>query len=366
MKQQTTAVALSGGIDSLVAACLLKESGHTVFGIHFVSGYESWPPPPAIEQQASSGPGGNCCRLPENHPLSTIKNMLGFEVWAVDCRSAFKREVVDYFIRSYLKGMTPNPCMVCNQRIKFGVLLQAALDLGAERLATGHYALPEEQPGKGYVLKKGKDKDKEQSYFLAMLNSSQLEKACFPLGSMTKEQVLGKAAERGLRPASARESQDICFVKQGHYIDFLAGHAGILQEPGEIVDTKGRVIGRHQGLHRYTIGQRRGINCPAEEPYYVVRLDAAGNRLVVGFKNELYSFSCRIQGTRWPAGRPDKPLRVHTKIRYRHQPAESEIFPEEKDRAVIKFSHPQPAVTPGQAAVCYQDERIVAGGWIYE
>ncbi|MFW5902027.1 MAG: tRNA 2-thiouridine(34) synthase MnmA [Thermodesulfobacteriota bacterium] len=337
---------MSGGMDSLVAAYLLKQAGHPVFGIHFISGYES----------------------PQENPAS-IEKALDIPIHVIDCRRAFKQEVVDYFIAAYQAGETPNPCMVCNRAIKFGHLMAAARELGAGRLATGHYALCETAGNGSFRLKKGADPQKEQSYFLAMLGREQLARAVFPLGGLTKQAVRETAKSGGLSPAAGHESQDICFTRGLHYLDFIAAHTDFRPEPGDIVDPSGRVIGRHQGLHRYTVGQRRGINCPAAEPYYVIRLDMSRNQLVVGFKDALYRSECRIRDVNWISAKPETPIAVTVKIRYRHEPAEASLIAEDaedEERAVIRFRQPQPAITPGQAAVCYQADTVVAGGWIHE
>ena len=343
MSEQPTAVAISGGMDSLVAAYLLKQAGHPVFGIHFRSGYES--------PQESLEPIGKALDIP---------------IHVIDCRRAFQQEIVDYFIAAYKAGETPNPCMVCNRAIKFGHLLKAARKLGAKRLATGHYAVCESASDGGFRLKKGADPQKDQSYFLSMLDREQLGRAVFPLGGLSKQAVKDIAQARGLSFAAGHESQDICFTRGNHYLEFISSRTDFRPEPGDIVDASGRRLGRHQGLHRYTIGQRRGINCPAAEPYYVISLDMARNQLVVGFKNELYRTKCRIRHVNWIAARPETPLGVTVKIRYRHAPAEASLIAEKENRAVIRFKQPQPAITPGQAAVCYQEDTVVAGGWIYE
>jgi len=360
---QTTAVALSGGVDSMVAAYLLKKSGRPVFGIHFLSGYET---PEAEDVYKGEYPDSGILDLPKTHPLSALKDMLGIEIWALDCRRTFRKKIVESFIDAYLKGETPNPCMVCNFVIKFGLMLEAARQKGASQLATGHYAICEKLTQNRYGLKKGHDKGKEQSYFLAMLSQTQLAHAYFPLGRLTKEGVSRIAASNKLEPVSGHESQDICFIKNMHYSHFLAEHAGLEPAPGEIVDVHGRYLGQHQGLYRYTIGQRRGINSPSTEPYYVIRLDTKNNRLVVGFKKDLYRYECKIHRVNWMRRRPEKSMHVMTKIRYRHDPAPSEIIPTGQDTAMIRFSRPQPAVTPGQAAVCYEGDQLAAGGWIYD
>ncbi|MFO7838477.1 MAG: tRNA 2-thiouridine(34) synthase MnmA [Desulfosalsimonadaceae bacterium] len=367
--KQATAIAISGGMDSLVAAHLLQQAGHRVFGIHFISGYERAQTPPLQEGCLRLPAGGDAkkhFRLPPQDPLAGLGRALGIDIMAVDCRRFFEEQVVNYFVNAYKKGETPNPCMVCNQKIKFGRLLEAALGLGAQRLATGHYAECEKTASGRMQLKKGRDPEKEQSYFLAMLDQRQLERACFPLGGLSKKKVAEIAAKHRLAPVSCRESQDICFTKGGHYLEFLSEHGGFTPAEGRIVDTEGRQIGIHKGLHRYTVGQRRGINCPASEPYYVIRIDTARNRLVVGFKEKLYRRQCSIRGTNWIAAKPAEALAVMTKIRYRHEPAASEIIPQAGGRALIRFKSPQPAITPGQSAVCYQGDSVVAGGWIDE
>jgi tRNA-specific 2-thiouridylase len=364
--RQTTAVAVSGGIDSLVAAFLLKRTGRPVFGIHFVTGYEHLPAPlpQDLEKTKECRPEPHLHPLPPGHPLAAAGAVLEMEIRLADFRKPFREKIIDYFIQTYQQGETPNPCMVCNQRIKFGALLETARAAGAEQLATGHYAVCEKSGGARFQLKKGKDPDKDQSYFLAMLEQDKLAAARFPLGALTKQEVTEIAAANGLAPAQERESQDICFARGGHYLDFILQHGNFQPAPGPIVDSAGTRIGTHQGLHRYTIGQRRGINCPAAEPYYVIRLDTASNQLVVGTKADLYRGQCRLRQVNWISGKPEKPLSVRTKIRYRHRPAESMLYPAEGDRALIRFNQPQPAVTPGQVAVCYQGDAVVAGGWI--
>ena len=343
----TTAVALSGGIDSLVSAFLLKEQGTDIFGVHFITGYESDP-----------GPGS--ARLRVSH----LSRLLHIEIHVIDIRKTFEKDVVDYFVHSYLSGTTPNPCMVCNRTIKFGIMLDEAVRLGAGRLATGHYARTGYDRENRIVLQAGVDPEKDQSYFLSMLNHRQLEQACFVLGERTKAEVRKIAAENSLQPIFKRESQDICFIRDQTCQDFLLSKLQTRPEPGDIVDAGGNRIGRHQGLFRYTIGQRRGINCPAVHPYYVLRLDAARNELVVGFKEALYRSQCHVSDMNWIMPRPRDPIRVKTRIRYRSRAVDSLLTPAGETNAVIDFETPQDAVTPGQAAVCYQGDAVVAGGWI--
>jgi tRNA-specific 2-thiouridylase len=358
--KETVAVAVSGGVDSLVTAHLLKKAGHPLFGIHFITGYEGYSPGILPDRTDSASP----FPLPGDHPVRAVGKALGIETFGIDCRACFKEIVVEDFIDSYKEGKTPNPCMRCNRLIKFGVLLAASLRLGADRLATGHYALLGREADGLFSLRKGRDPKKEQSYFLALLEQERLARALFPLGALTKREVRKIASENRLSGFAVRESQDICFTKGRHYLDFMTEHADCISGEGPIVDSGGRVLGTHQGLHRYTVGQRRGINCPASEPLYVLRLDISKNRLIVGPRKDLYQPDCSVRDVNWIRGKPDRPLSVTAKIRYRHDPVQAEIEPRQGHRAVIRFQRPQPAVTPGQGAVCYQGEEVVAGGWI--
>lgn len=336
-----TAVALSGGVDSLAAACILKEAGPVV-GVHFKTGYHSAP----------------------DEVVERIGQQLDIPIHIFDIASSFREAVVDYFIDAYMSGRTPNPCLVCNPAIKFGRVFDAARSLGAERMATGHYARIEMGVDAGPRLFRGRDPKKDQSYFLAFLSRPQLASAVFPLGGMTKAETRALVAKKGLQPASASESQDICFIRGTAYGDFLARHGNLTPEPGPIVDVRGRRLGEHKGLHLFTVGQRRGIDCPAEAPYYVVRIDRRENRLVVGFKEDLLSSECRVSGVNWIRPRPHAAMDASVRIRYRHRAAPARIIPLENDTALVRFQTPQSAVTPGQGAVFYVGEEVVGAGWI--
>ncbi len=356
----TAAVALSGGIDSLVAARLLKEQNVPVIGIHFVTGYESVKHGYKNSAQPENKPEAI---KDADHAMQRLARQIDIPLHIIDCRQAFEKQIVEYFIQTYRSGRTPNPCVLCNRVIKFGIALEAAQKLGADFVATGHYARVE-KTGRKTRLLKGADKKKDQSYFLAMLAPDQLSKAIFPLGSLNKDRVRQIALKYGLEPVSKQESQDICFIHGQNYADFLETRGKTRFEPGPIMDTDGNILGRHKGLHRYTIGQRRGINCPGPAPYYVIRIDPENNRLVVGFKNTLYKKYCYINEVNWLIPKPDEPVAVKARIRYRHNEADAVIYPGTGSSAVIRFAEPQAAVTPGQAAVCYQDDNVVAGGWI--
>lgn len=364
--KQTIAIAVSGGIDSLVSAYLLKKQGYHVIGIHFLTGYET---EPACQTKGQFFSKTDTQRSSPNKKsaadrFAQIENQIGIQVKIIDCSTEFKKKVVDYFIQTYLAGKTPNPCLVCNPSIKFGTLLDLARELGATHLATGHYARTKKDSEGRFHLFRGIDTRKDQSYFLAFLTQEQLSASFFPLGNLTKSEVKKLAQKIGLKPIIKQESQDVCFIKGNTYGEFLLLQTGFEAEPGLIQDVQGNIIGRHKGLHIYTIGQRRGINCPASEPYYVVRIDVDKNRLVVGFKKDLLSSECRIEGINWINQTPDSPIEVKTRLRYRSDAVPSTLLPENKHHATIKFKNPQMAITPGQGAVFYQDDEVLGGGWI--
>jgi len=337
----TTAVAISGGVDSLMAAYLLKQQGHHVIGIHFLTGFESKP----LNIEAVAEQVGIPCRI-------------------IDIGSAFKEKVVDYFVKTYLDGKTPNPCLVCNPSIKFELIFEYARSLGATQIATGHYARINRSIDGRYHLLRGVDQVKDQSYFLAFLNQKLLARAHFPLGSICKNDVRQMAAARGMQPAASNESQDVCFIKGQSYGDFLMQKTEFKPVAGDIVNQKGVILGRHPGLHLFTIGQRRGINIPATEPYYVLRLDRKNNRLVVGCKADTLSRQCRVEKLNWIQPTPAKPVRVHTRVRYRHRAVPSMLYPSGHSEAIVRFDQPQSAVAPGQGAVFYKGEEVLGGGFI--
>ena len=361
-----TAVAVSGGIDSLVAAYLLQKKGHTVVGLHFITGYET-DLVPETDPPATFPCGSQPFAFLEKRArrkLAPMAKRLGIDIDVIDCRKPFQSAVVDYFTQTYQAGKTPNPCLMCNPRIKFGTLLDKALASGADRLATGHYAVVSPDSKGRYHLYKGVDPLKEQSYFLALLTQVQLSMACLPLGRMTKSDVRRLAAEKNLIPAARTESQDICFVKSSRYGAFLDHQRDFAAQPGLIEDMQGRVIGRHPGLHLFTVGQRRGINCPAAEPYYVLRLDAPRNRLVVGWKQDLLSEGCTVDAINWINGSPGTTVPAEVRLRYRHKGVQAKVRPVSGTVAEVMFDMPQSAVTPGQGAVFYQGDRVLGGGWI--
>lgn len=346
---RTVAIALSGGVDSMIAAYLLKKEKYNLLGLHFLTGFEN---------QASA------TKKSDPNEIDRIGDQLGISVHVVDLSRDFNAMVVNYFTRSYLRGKTPNPCLKCNPAIKFGLLMDRARQLGASHLATGHYARILGGPDNRMRLLKGKDTRKDQSYFLAFLNQTQLAGSIFPLGGMTKDQVKKMAKEQNLTPLNTNESQDICFIKDGNYTDFLANQPGFQPRPGKIVDSSGNFIGTHQGLHQYTIGQRRGINCPSSEPYYVNRIDSKNNRLIVGNRSDLLSPECTVRSVHWIRVKPELPVQVRVRVRYRHQAVAAELLDKGRERVQVRFKDPEPALTPGQGAVFYRGDEVLGAGWI--
>jgi tRNA-specific 2-thiouridylase len=346
-------VAMSGGVDSSVAAALLKEAGYEVIGVTM----QLWPD----ERPPGERPGG-CCGIDAIERARRTCANLGIPHYVLDFRQAFEKTVIADFCAEYRRGRTPNPCTRCNQHLKFDKLLKKARELVADYLATGHYARIEENT-EGYHLLKAVDRTKDQSYFLYTLGQAELGHLKFPLGNWHKTEVRAKAVELGLATASAPESQDICFIEDGDYRTFLEKYSET-SNPGEIVDTKGNVLGRHKGLAAYTIGQRHGLGLGTGQPLYVIRLDVETNRLVVGTADKLLSRYLLASHLSWVSGKPPEDQSgITAKIRYRASEAKSELKLDE-DRVLVAFKEPQKAITPGQAVVLYQGEKVLGGGII--
>ena len=337
------AVAISGGVDSLITTCLLKAEGFVVKGFHFITGFEP----------------------NHNENLDKIKALyakLDVDLEVLDLSAPFRAKVVDYFAAAYRAGRTPNPCMVCNPAIKFGLLLEHVRAQGFAKLATGHYARVVQNDGICHLLK-GLDQTKDQSYFLALLSQAQLSQVLFPLGDLQKNAVKAMAREFGVEPIHKDESQDICFIK-GDYVEFLQNRLGFKTQKGPVIRRDGTVIGEHRGLYHFTVGQRRGINIPAEKPYYVLELKPQDNVLVAGFADELGTRVFYAENINWLTEKPLEPFDAKVKIRYRSREIPCKATPLPDSRLMVELSEPQAVVSPGQGAVLFDGDRVLCGGFI--
>ena len=343
-------VAMSGGVDSSAAAALLKAQGHEVIGITLrVWSYES------------TAQCGSCCSPDDIDDARAVAEKLGIPFYVANVEELFKDRVVTPFVQNYLTGKTPIPCVACNQDVKFGFLLKRARQLGA-KLATGHYAQVSEQDGR-FVLTRGADVAKDQSYFLFTLGQDELKDLIFPVGHLTKPEVRAIAEAHGLVTTHKPESMEICFVPDGDYARFVEKVAGP-QPKGEVVTSDGEVLGAHDGIHKFTIGQRKGLSIAHSEKLYVQRLDAAKNQVVVGPADEAARGSFHLLRPHWVDGVPDAGQPVTVRIRHRHAGASGRVKAELNGHFKVVLDEPARAVTPGQAAVIYDGPRVLGGGWI--
>jgi len=350
-------VAMSGGVDSSVAAALLKEAGAEVIGLTMqIWDYSNFT---SVHGEAH----GTCCSLDDVYDARRVATHLDIPFYVINFEKEFEREVIDRFCDDYFNGRTPNPCVLCNQVLKFEILLRRAKELEADYLVTGHYARILKQGGR-FSLHKGFDNNKDQSYFLFTLTQEQMSMVRFPLGSMDKDEVRDHGVRLGLSVAEKPESQDICFVPDGDYVRFLEEQRGAGTMDGEIVHVSGKVLGRHQGTYRYTIGQRRGLGLSWPQPLFVVAIDAPGKQVVVGEKVHLSVSELEVSDVNWVDPEPVAPFSAACRIRYRHQEVLATITPLPEGRARVTFPEPQKGVTPGQAAVFYAGGKVLGGGWI--
>lgn len=363
------AVAMSGGVDSSAAAALLKEQGHELVGFTM----QLWNQRRNINTDENGDPlPSRCCSLDDVYDARRVADKLEIPFYVLNLESDFESSVVEPFVQGYLSGETPIPCVACNSRLKFASLDRMAVSLGCEKVATGHYARIEFDAAAGrYRLFRGKNHWKDQSYFLWELTQDQLSRSCFPLGGMLKSEVRDLARGAGLYTAEKPESQEICFVPDGRYSEFIdrylehENRAGEIPASGAIVNTAGEAIGTHGGIHRYTIGQRRGLGIAHEKPLYVVQIERAKNQIIVGEADDLDRVEFAAKGVNWVAfDEPAAPVRAEVKIRYRHEPAPATIYALREAGARIVFDNPQRAVTPGQATIFYSGDEVIGGGWI--
>jgi len=348
---------MSGGVDSSVAAALLSQQGHDVIGLSM-----------QLYDQSPAGSGqafGSCCTLDDLHDARRVASALGFPHYILNLERRFEDTVVSNFVREYSAGRTPLPCAHCNSDLKFSTLLERARGLGAEYVATGHYARIERASDGRWLLKRSADPEKDQSYFLFSLTQDQLAGALFPIGDLSKPAVRAEARRLGLGVAEKADSQEICFVPDGDYAGFVARHAPEPQRAGSIVDQRGRMLGSHDGIHKFTVGQRKGLGLATGTPLYVLNIDADSGNVTVGPRDRLERATFTASGVNWiSVPSPDTWLTAAAQIRHRHRAAAGRVRTIDGGRAEFEFIEPQPAVTPGQAAVFYDGDVVVGGGWI--
>lgn len=367
-ERELIAVAMSGGVDSSAVAALLHAEGHAVVGLTLqlwnqrrLAGREGMPE--TVQ--------GRCCSIDDVYDARRVAEHLGIPYYLVNAQDRFEQEVVRPFVDEYLHGRTPIPCTLCNNHLKFDQLLETARGIGAERIATGHYARNAYDPARGrWVLSRPADRSKDQTYFLFGLTQEQLSRTLFPLGEMCKPEVRSKAADHGLELAGKPDSQEICFIPGGSYSQFLRAYLeeqgeSLPDSAGELVSASGEVLGRHEGIHGFTVGQRKGLGLSAPEPLYVLKIHPDSHRVEVGPEGDLRASTLHANRLNWVSlAAPDAPVRVSIKIRHRHEPAPATLRRTGEDEIEAVFDEPQRAITPGQSAVFYQGDEVAGGGWI--
>jgi tRNA-uridine 2-sulfurtransferase len=368
LNTETIAVAMSGGVDSSTVAAMLRAEGHPVIGLTMqlwnqrrLAGHENMP----------ESVQGRCCSLDDVYDARRVAQQIGIPYYVVNHEERFERDVVRPFVEEYLSGRTPVPCSLCNNHLKFDQLLIVAQQIGAERVATGHYARVAYDEARGHwLLKRPADLSKDQTYFLFGLTQEQLSRTLFPLGDMTKPEVRELAHRHGLAIAEKPDSQEICFVPGGDYKRFIDAYlaeqgGGLPDTAGELVTTHGEVIGEHSGIHNFTVGQRKGLGVATGSPLYVIQISGANKQVMVGGDEHLYSRTLRTKRVNLiSVAELAAPTRVAVKIRHRHEPAAAVIERSGEDEILVTFDEPQRAITPGQAAVFYDGDVVVGGGWI--
>lgn len=352
-------VGMSGGVDSSVAAALLKKEGYEVIGVTL----QIWP-----DNLPGPQPEGGCCSLSAVEDARMVAFQLDIPYYVLNFRDIFEKNVIEYFVDEYTKGRTPNPCIACNRYVKFDAMLKKAVSMGIDYIATGHYARVEYDHASGrYLLKKSVTDKKDQTYVLYNMKQYQLERTLFPIGNYNKETVREIAGELGFVVAEKPDSQEICFVTDNNYAGFISSRVKEPPKPGYFVDTEGNILGRHKGIYNYTVGQRKGLGISLGKPMYVVKIDAKNNTVVLGEAGKEYSAGLIASDLNWIAfEKLESPVKATAKIRYSAKECEAVISPLEGGRVKVEFSCPQRAVTPGQAVVFYDGDTVLGGGIIEE
>jgi len=355
MVKRRVVVAMSGGVDSSFAAHLLLEKGYEVIGIAM-----------KVCNSGDSGSSSQFCGLDHIEDARRVAEQLGIKFYVVDVIKEFEKWVINYFCQEYFQGRTPNPCVICNQKVKFGILWSKSRKFCADYMATGHYAKVEYNAGcRRYLLKRGRSLKKEQSYFLFSLSQDQLAKALFPLGDYTKEEVCQETRRIDLPVCGKRESQEICFIPGGNYGVFIQARSLEAVQPGVIVNTHGKVLGEHSGTSFFTVGQRKGLKICAGKPLYIVAINRNENKVIVGSEDDLYQSKLTATDVNWIAfERIDTPRSVIAKLRYNHEGSEAMVYPYFDGKVGVEFKKPQRAIAPGQAIVFYESDVVLGGGWI--
>jgi len=367
LQNETIAVAMSGGVDSSTVAAMLRAEGHNLVGLTA----QLW-----NQRRLAGKPGmpeqvhGRCCSIDDVYDARRVAQDLGIPYYVVNHEERFEQDVVRPFVAEYLSGRTPIPCSLCNNHLKFDSLLIEARQIGAEKIATGHYARIEfDETDQRWLLKRGVDESRDQSYFLFGLTQEQLSRTLFPIGGMRKLDVRAKARELGLKIAEKPDSQEICFVPGGDYTKFIDAYLeesgeSLPDTSGELVTTNGEVIGEHHGIHNFTVGQRKGLGVATGNPLYVLQINGAERKVTVGSGDELMSQTLRARKLNWISiEKLQEPMRVKAKIRHRHEPADATIVADGSE-VMATFDVPQRAITPGQAVVFYVGDVVLGGGWI--
>lgn len=358
MNKKRIVVAMSGGVDSTTVAALLKKEGYEVIGI-------------TMQLLDYGAAEGGCCSLDHVVDARRAADQLDIPHYVVNFTEEFKNYVLTDYVEKYKSGKTPIPCVLCNQHVKFDLLMKRALELGADYLATGHYARIEKGDGSALTLNKACDESKDQTYFLYTLTQKELKRLMFPLGALAKDEVRELAKEMNLRQADKPDSTGVCFVPTGNYRDFLISRSAFTEREGEIINTEGKVLGSHKGVFSFTVGQRRGLGIATGKPMYVTEIEPDTNRVIVGEEDRIYGTKLLAENLTWVNSAyitdmlADK-VRVKAKVRYRHRASDAFVTMNNETGALVEFKDPQRAITPGQAVVFYDEDKVLGGGWIKE